>query len=117
MRSIGSCRDHSIANDNLGHELANFQHGSGALIANNVRDGRERSPESIEGVATFNADGFNLYQHLVGATGWISDVLVAKDLRSAIAVVHRCLHLPHPSFAITRPPEVTLATEQVSRDF
>src|SRR5665213_3466890 len=68
------------------------QYRSRVLVAHDVRHRNERSAESIQGVATFDADYLDTDEHLAGAGNRVRDVLVAKDARGTVFVIDGGFH-------------------------
>ena len=82
VRSVKGQGDDPVPDRETRDVRSDAQHGAGVLISHHVRNGDQRSAQSIKRVATFDADHFDADQHLAG-TGNRGRVPLRSERRSA----------------------------------
>lgn len=97
VRTVGHGSDDAITNLSPFDTWTDFDHGAGALVADNVRVSGERAAQTIERVTTFDADRLDLDQNETGAGDGVGNVLVLQNFGWTILVIDGGLHAAEPT--------------------
>src|SRR5215469_7280374 len=105
MRPVCPDGDGPVPLGEAGHVDAHVQHGAGALVADDVRRGRQLSAQPVQGVPAFDAYRLNPDEHIVRSDDRVGYLFDAEYLGPPGLVVHGCFHGRSPfAFRIAAPP-------------
>ena len=80
MTAKRHCGHDTVAQIAFRYPVATFDNRARRLIANDMRVGNERAAGPVEGVASLNADGFNLDEHATTTNDGVGQFDVFQDV-------------------------------------